>query len=56
MHALFECLEDVIEITKKHTKAVSGEFCLISLFLHKLILGFDILELTSEISLSFQII
>ena len=33
MHALFKCLEDVNEITKNHTKAVSGEFGVISLFL-----------------------
>ena len=26
MHALFECPEDVNEITNNHTKAVSGEF------------------------------
>ena len=39
MHALFECPEDDNEITKNHTKAVSGESCLISLFLQKLILG-----------------
>ena len=39
MHALFECLKDVNEITKNHTKAVSGEFYVISLFLQKLILG-----------------
>ena len=39
VHALFECQEDVNEITKNHTKAVSGEFCVISLFLRKLILG-----------------
>ena len=39
LHALFECQKDVNEITKNHTKAVSGEFCLISLFLRKLILG-----------------
>ena len=38
MHALFECLEDVNEITKNHTKAVSGDLCLISLSLQKLIL------------------
>ena len=38
-HALFECQEDVNEISKNHTKAVSGEFCVISLFLQKLILG-----------------
>ena len=38
MHALFECPEDVNEITKNHTKAVSREFCVISLFLQKLIL------------------
>ena len=37
MHALFECPEDVNEITKNHT--ISGEFCVISLFLQKLILG-----------------
>ena len=40
MHALFECIEDVNEITKYYTKSVSGEFCVISLFLQKLILGF----------------
>ena len=39
LHALFECHEGVNEITKNHTKAVSGEFCVISLFLRKLILG-----------------
>ena len=39
MRALFECQEDVNEITKTHTKAVSGEFCVISLFLQILILG-----------------
>ena len=39
MHAFFECPEDVDEITKNHTKAVCGEFCVISLFLQKLILG-----------------
>ena len=32
MHALFECPDDVNEITKDHTKAVSCEFCVISLF------------------------
>ena len=39
MPALFECPEDVNEITKNHAKAVSDEFCMISLFLRKLILG-----------------
>ena len=39
MHGLFECPEDVNKITKNHTKAVFGEFCVISLFLQKLILG-----------------
>ena len=39
MHALFECPEDVNEISKNHTNVVSGEFCVISLFLQKLILG-----------------
>ena len=39
LQALFECQEDVNEITKNHTKVVSGEFCVISLFLRKLILG-----------------
>ena len=39
MHALFECPEDVNEITMNHSKAISGEFCVISLFLQKLILG-----------------
>ena len=36
MHASFECPD---EITKSHTKAVPGEFCVISLFLQKIILG-----------------
>ena len=35
MHTLFECPGDVSEITKNQTKAVSGEFCVISLFLQK---------------------
>ena len=39
LHALFECQEDVNEIKKNRTKAVSGEFCVVSLFLRKLILG-----------------
>ena len=26
LHALFECQEDVYEITKNHTKVVSSEF------------------------------
>ena len=39
MQVLFECPEDVNEITKNHTKAVSGEFCMISFFLQKFILG-----------------
>ena len=39
MHALLECPEDVNEITKNHTEAVSCEFCVISLFLQKLIYG-----------------
>ena len=39
LHALFECQEDVDEITKNHTEAVSGDFYVISLFLRKLILG-----------------
>ena len=39
MHALFECPEDVSEITENHTKAVSGAFCMISLFLQTFILG-----------------
>ena len=41
MHALFECPEDVneIHVTKNHTKAVSGEFCMTSLSLQTLILG-----------------
>ena len=38
-HALFECPDTVKEITKNHTKAVSGEFCAISMFLQKFILG-----------------
>ena len=40
LHALYECQGDVNEITKNHTKAVSGAFCVISLFLRKLIIGF----------------
>ena len=32
MYVLFECPEDVNEITKNPTKAVSDEFCVISLF------------------------
>ena len=43
LHALFECQEDVNEITKNHIKAVSCEFCVISLFLRKLILGVTVL-------------
>ena len=39
LHALFECQEDVKEITKNHTKSVSVEFYVVSLFLRKLILG-----------------
>ena len=44
MPALFECPEDVNEITKNeisknHTKAVFSEFCVISLFMQKLIFG-----------------
>ena len=38
-HALFECPEDINEITKINTKAVSGEFCVMSLFLQKNDLG-----------------
>ena len=39
MHTLFSCPEYVNELTKNYTKAFSGEFCVISLFLQKLILG-----------------
>ena len=39
VHALFECPEDVNETTEYHTKSVSREFCVISLFLQKMILG-----------------
>ena len=39
MHALFECPEDVIKITKHHTKAVSEEVNVISLFLQIMALG-----------------
>ena len=39
LHALFQCQEDVNEITQNHNKAVSGEFCVISLFLRNSILG-----------------
>ena len=39
LNALFECQEDVNEISKNHTKVVSGEFRVIFLFLRKLILG-----------------
>ena len=38
-HVLFQCPEYVNEITKNHTKAVSGEFCVISVFLCKLVSG-----------------
>ena len=38
MHAFFECPEDVNEITKNHTKAVAGDFFVISLFLQKMVL------------------
>ena len=38
LHALFECHEDVNKITKHHAKVVCDEFCVISLFLRKLIL------------------
>ena len=33
MHALFECPDYANAITKIHNKAVTGEFCVISLFL-----------------------
>ena len=39
MRALFGCPEDVNEITKKHNKAVSIEFYVISVFLREMILG-----------------
>ena len=39
MHFLCECTEDVNEITKNHTEAVSIEFYVISLLLQTLILG-----------------
>ena len=39
MHVLFECPEDVIEITKNHTKAISGEFLRDFFVLAKIILG-----------------
>ena len=39
LQALFECQEDVNEITKNHTKVVSDEYCMISLFLRNLNLG-----------------
>ena len=39
MHVLFEYPDDVNEIKKNQTKAVSGEFCVISLLLQKLFLG-----------------
>ena len=32
LHALFECQEDVNEITKNHTKAISGELKLSDFF------------------------
>ena len=58
MHALFECPDDVNERTNYLTKAVSGEFCVISLCLQKKDLrGYvTFRELISEISLYFQII
>ena len=57
MHALFECPDDVNERTNYLTKAVSGEFCVISLFLQKKdFRGYVTFpELISEISLYFQI-
>ena len=39
MHALFECPEDVNENNKVTLKRFCDEFCVISLFLRKLILG-----------------
>ena len=39
MHALFTCPEDVNELTKYQTNGFSGKFCVISLFLQKMILG-----------------
>ena len=39
MHSLFEYPEVDNAITKNHNKAVSGAFCVISLFLQKMILG-----------------
>ena len=36
MHALFECTEDVNEITKDQTKVVYGEFCMIFFVLAKI--------------------
>ena len=36
LHALFECQEDVNEITETHTKAVSGEFSVIFFLLAKI--------------------
>ena len=39
MLLLLECPEDVNEITNNQTIVVSGEFCVIYLFLQKLILG-----------------
>ena len=38
-YALFECPQHANEITKKHTEVVSGEFCVIPLFLKNLIAG-----------------
>ena len=39
MHALFECPEDVNEITKNHTKSVSGDFLRDFFVLAKMTLG-----------------
>ena len=40
-YALFECPQDVNEETKKHTKAVSVEFCVFFLFLEIWFQGFN---------------
>ena len=39
MHALFGCQEGVNEIKRIKLKRFCGEFCVISLFLRKFILG-----------------
>ena len=36
LHAVFECQEDVNEITNNHSKAIFGDFCVIFFVLAKI--------------------